>query len=356
MWAFLRVVSIKSYVYSMYNLLNGNVLVGFDGSFSIINPENGIEIRNFNELEEVENIKVLPDGINVIYSTHIWLNRTNEFEYLIKIWNTNDGTVKKELISDGWIQRLLYLSNGNLVSSSYNGDIFIWNLTDESKIKLNSSIWYPYLFQLPNDDLLTIECFKIKIWNSKDGDLKKEFLIMDIDDSIFPSKSKVLPNGDLVVVVGFLNTKSVDIWDIKNGTIKTGIKESNYTVSVVCALPNDLLAGGTEQGPIRIWNTNIGSLIKTLTGGHYSTVRSLISLSNGRLASQSIDAVIIWNLDDSTIAHNVIIRGEINTNFQSLLLLPNGDLLAATRPTYANKSKFVKIKDNEFYLINNNYN
>ena len=60
------------------------------------------------------------------------------------------------------------------------------------------------------------------------------------------------------------------------------------------------------------------------------TVRSLISLSNGRLASQSIDAVIVWNLDDSTVAHKVT-RKDADTEFKSLLLLPNGHLLATNR-------------------------
>lgn len=61
-------------------------------------------------------------------------------------------------------------------------------------------------------------------------------------------------------------------------------------------------AGGDDDYTIRIWNTNNGELISTLTG-HTGTVLDLIVLDNGFLASSSYDDTIkLWNLE--TISDN----------------------------------------------------
>ena len=57
----------------------------------------------------------------------------------------------------------------------------------------------------------------------------------------------------------------------------------------------NLLSGGADE-TIKIWNTNDGSLIKSLHG-HYGAVLSLTFLLDGSLASGSADKTIkIWKL------------------------------------------------------------
>jgi WD40 repeat protein len=65
-------------------------------------------------------------------------------------------------------------------------------------------------------------------------------------------------------------------------------------VNTLMTLPNGNLVSGADDGIIKIWNPNTGSLVFTLTG-HTSTVSSLAILPNGYLASASWDSTVkIW--------------------------------------------------------------
>ena len=64
----------------------------------------------------------------------------------------------------------------------------------------------------------------------------------------------------------------------------------------LAVLPNGYLVSGDYVGEIKIWNTDTGSVLKTLTG-HSGWVSSIVVLPNGNLASGSIDrTIIIWSI------------------------------------------------------------
>ena len=67
--------------------------------------------------------------------------------------------------------------------------------------------------------------------------------------------------------------------------------------SLVVLPENGLLASGSDYDlTIRIWNANTGITIKTLTG-KTNAVTSLVVLPDGLLASGSMDSLIrIWNV------------------------------------------------------------
>jgi hypothetical protein len=68
---------------------------------------------------------------------------------------------------------------------------------------------------------------------------------------------------------------------------------SDYVYSLA-TLSNGNLASGSVDNTVKIWNPNTGSLVYTLTG-HSDYVYSLATLSNGNLASGSVDNTVkIW--------------------------------------------------------------
>ncbi len=57
---------------------------------------------------------------------------------------------------------------------------------------------------------------------------------------------------------------------------------------------NDILASGSDDYTIKLWNKNTGGLLRTLSG-HGSWVRSVAFDSNDILASGSLDGTIkLW--------------------------------------------------------------
>ena len=58
-----------------------------------------------------------------------------------------------------------------------------------------------------------------------------------------------------------------------------------------------VLASGSEDGSIRIWNVNSGECLQTILG-HEKRILSLESIGTSRLASSSLDNTIcVWSVD-----------------------------------------------------------
>ena len=136
----------------------------------------------------------------------------SSFDNTIKIWNVNDGSLKKTLLGHiDFVESLSTLSNGDLVSNK-----------------------------------------TIKIWNVNDGSVKKTLSVL-----IF--KLVVVQNGDLVSVSGVF----IKIWDVNSGTVKRYLTGHTNYVRALAVLQNGDLVSGSDDSTINIWNANDGSLIRT---------------------------------------------------------------------------------------------
>jgi WD40 repeat protein len=102
----------------------------------------------------------------------------------------------------------------------------------------------------------------------------------------------VLPNGYLASA-----DAKIKIWNSNDGSLIRTLPVNSIVYSLA-VLPNGYLVSGSFDTTIKMWNTADGSLIRTLTG-HSWSVRSLAVLPNGYLASGSEDRTIrIWNTNE----------------------------------------------------------
>ena len=105
-----------------------------------------------------------------------------------------------------------------------------------------------------------------------------------------------LPNARLA----FGSGKNINIWSPltkEDGPIRTLTGHSNYVKSLALSPDKTILASGSFDHKIMLWNyKNESTAFKTLTG-HQDWVTSVCFVSNQILASGSLDNTIkIWNI------------------------------------------------------------
>jgi WD40 repeat protein len=234
----------------------------------------------------------------------------------IKIWNPQDGTLKKTLTGHtDAVWTLTTLLNGNLASGSFDKTIRIWNLNDG---KLNITLAghndrVNALTTLPNGDLVSgSEDGTIRIWNPNDGTLKR---IINTGyytgyHKKFYSLSK-LRNGDLVSG----SFSEVYIW-YNNGTIKKALYSGFNYIQALTTLGNGDLAFGSSDSSIRIWNSTDWTLKSifydydlttcSINGYRVRDINALTVLNNGDLVSASnFGTISIWNQNDWTLKKRI---------------------------------------------------
>ena len=84
------------------------------------------------------------------------------------------------------------------------------------------------------------------------------------------------------------------------------------SISCLCAMSKNILASGSEDTTIKIWNTEVRSIMSTLSG-HTNIISALCNVNKGVFVSGSGDySLIIWSkltLDTSTYSHKQTLTG-----------------------------------------------
>lgn len=88
---------------------------------------------------------------------------------------------------------------------------------------------------------------------------------------------------------------SIRVWDFTSETSEVFYNSSNCARSLTASANSDYLVGGFSDGEIRRWNYTTKNL--EILAGHTGRIWSVITLSDGRIASgASDDNVRLWNL------------------------------------------------------------
>jgi WD40 repeat protein/tetratricopeptide (TPR) repeat protein len=133
----------------------------------------------------------------------------------------------------------------------------------------------------------------------------------------------VLPGG--ILASGSADS-TIKLWNPSTGECLRTLKGHSRQVNSLVVLPGGILASGSEDSTIKLWNPSTGCL-RTLKG-HSSYVFSLTVLPGGILASGSQDKTIkLWNL--STGECLCTLKGHSST-VNSLAVLPGGILASGS--------------------------
>ncbi|MEH2205953.1 MAG: caspase family protein [Nostoc sp.] len=127
--------------------------------------------------------------------------------------------------------------------------------------------------------------------------------------------------------------KTIKIWNLKTGTLLETLEGHSHTVNSVVISPNgQILASGSADKTIKIWNLNTRKLVRNLgnwfSTAHSDSVYSLgITPDSQTLISGSRDHTIkLWNL---TTGKEIGKLPEDSWAASSLAITPNGQAIAS---------------------------
>ena len=223
-----------------------------------------------------------------------------------------------------------------VVSSSYDGTIKIWSLSDRQLLDyLGGQSWssYPIASNLgqtfpsnsseqniddskqgignliqslpghssgvsalaigPHGNILASGGYdgSIALWNLSTGEMLSKF--SGHSGTVKPMI--VSPDGSLLATGS--TDKTLKLWNLNSGTLRHSFSVCDPPVSIAIGADGETIVSGSTEGVLQIWQISTGELKHELTG-HAGLVRSLgISADGEMLASGSTEKTIkLWNL------------------------------------------------------------
>lgn len=264
---------------------------------------------------------------------------TGDRSGLVQVWDADSGEVISDLVGPvGRVNDLAFSPDGAwLASGGDDFSVFVWDLASGAlryEKKLSKSVT-GVAFSLDGQFLTCSSAdFNNMIWLAESGE-KAERAVYNsgspANDVAFTSRRQM--------VVGLQNAALVR-WDYDSGKIVKTIKE-NGQVSAVLALAvspkEELLAGGSQDGSLRVWNLESGNLLWKFPqkgpAPEVALVGVRFSNDGQRLAGLSEDGLLrIWQLQSEEIVSQTqmsfqeIKRAAIFPDGRSMLLELNNQV------------------------------
>ena len=235
----------------------------------------------------------------------------------VKIWDTSNwNLIQNYMGHSNRVYGLEFINVDTVASGSYDKYITIWSISSgatmlriETKAEVMSLAYLKYKLQLAaglnNGDL--------NIYNINTGSLISTLKVMSVVFDLI-----LLNNGFLA------SSCSQAVVISSESSIKFNLTgHTNFVYGLKEVSPNsNILASGSSDNTIKIWNTLTGQLIRTLTGHTNYILWSLDLLNDGQtLVSGSWDQTIkLWNWS----------TGQLLNTFNTGLLIRS---LAVVNPT-----------------------
>jgi WD40 repeat protein len=226
---------------------------------------------------------------------------SGENDKSIKLWNVNNQKLIGNL--QGHTQAITSTTfNHNdtiLATASDDKTINLWDV--QTLTKIHSLTGHSHAVKSlsfhPNGQILASGSWDktIKIWDINTG-----FILHTLTGHQLQVNSVAFsPQGQFLASASY--DRTVRIWQLENGqyNLLTTLLGHNWAVLTVAFSPThqNLLATGSGDNTIKLWDVNTGELISTLSGHSWSVVAIAFSTDGETLISASWDKTIkIWQI------------------------------------------------------------
>lgn len=307
-----------------------------DGSHLVTNhAKGGIGLWNVQKKKEVQHfgtgrmatVQFSPDG-KVIAAC--------DYDYLVTLWNAEDGSKIGELKdypTEPYLRNALTSlcfspDSKTLVTAGVNDKVYLWSVKERSlqkTLQATSGAGRCITFSVDGQWLLSAGSHQhIHIWNPKTG--------KSINDTVghqgIVNSVSLSPDGSSLATA--CTDGRLRLWGTKTGKLQKTIQVSSTSVSNVTYLDKDRLVTADAQGKLTIWS-NTGKKLNQWQA-HRRAIHGLALSHDGqRLASCGSDRrIVIWNTSNGKETGRLARPAE--SGFRSVTFVNGSQQVAAVSP------------------------
>lgn len=259
-------------------------------------------------------------------------------DFSVRLWDVASGRCNKVLQGHhNGVWSVSFNPTGQfLASGSSDAMLRLWDMEQGTCVQMlrGHPSWVRSLCFSPTENLLASVNLDlaIRLWDVSTGQCSK--LLQGHTSSI--RQISFSPDGQTLVSGGFDNT--VRCWDVQTGECLHVLQKHTSWVFSVCFHPNgQIIASSSDDASIRVWNVQTGECLQVLQG-HTSAVWSVAfspisppphqGAARGILASGSFDGSIrVWDVQTGDCLQ--ILQGHTD-GIRCVAFSPQGDLIASS--------------------------
>ncbi len=179
----------------------------------------------------------------------------------LKLWDVSTGENLLSLeMHEGGINSIVFTSDGHIISASDDKKIMIWDVKTKKSLRTleghNNGVWSIALSQ--DGRLLASGSHDntVKLWNIDNGEC-----LLTLQDHRGPVRSVAFSPDNKVLVSG--SSSELRLWDTKTGRLIQNFQGHSGAIKSI-SYGGSLIASGSEDETIKLWNPEIGECLKTM--------------------------------------------------------------------------------------------
>ncbi|GAA6617359.1 WD40 repeat domain-containing protein [Scytonema sp. NUACC26] len=278
--------------------------------------------------DKITSVAISSDGLTVV---------SGSADKTIKVWNLSTGKVIRTLTGNiGEVASVAVSSDGNFLAVGScehpKSNVKVWYLPTGKLIHTLLGHQKPVncIAISPDGQILATGSNKIKIWNLQTGDrICTLWHSSVVYDAVISSDGTILASGS--------SDHKIRLWNPRTGDpLHTFSGHSGAVNSVAMSSDGLLLVSGSADTAVKIWHLDSGQVLHTLSG-HSDEVKSVAITPDGKsiLSAGADTSINMWCLQTGELlqtfsGHSAVVN--------SIAISPNGQFI-----TSGSSDKTIKI-------------